>query len=345
MRAAFLTGPRTIECKDIPAPNKGENEVLVRVRAAGVCGSDLHFYSAGRIGEFVLKGPFVMGHEFSGVVEDPGTFADRLPKGTRVAIEPSIVCDSCLFCCQGRPNLCLNLSFVGFPPKGGGFAEYVSIPPQNLYPLPDSIRDEEAPLVETFAIALHTVELMGEVSGKTVAILGAGPVGLLTLLELRRCGASVSFVTEPVSFRRETARSFGAEAVLDPHDSQTLSKCQQDLDGLGPDFVVEAAGEPESFQQALDIVRPGGTVVYCGIYPLGSMPIDFNSARRKELRVLFVRRSVPRNYSEAVRLVAGGEIDLSKLAGGAYPLDRISEAFRDAEARIPGLIKAILLLG
>ncbi|MFH1739180.1 MAG: alcohol dehydrogenase catalytic domain-containing protein, partial [bacterium] len=278
MRAAFLVAPKTIEIREIPRPDRRNGELLVRVRAGGVCGSDLHFYSEGRIEECVLKEPIIVGHEFSGVVEDPGEYGDVLPAGTRVAVEPSITCDSCHYCKSDRPNLCLNLVFVGFPPQSGGFAELISLPRQCLYPLPDSIRDEEGPLIETLAIALHTVELAGEVSGRCAAVLGAGPIGLLTVKELRRRGARVAYVTEPVPGRREAALSFGAEAAFDPKDRESLAEHRKSLDGLGPDLVVEAVGSPESYQQASEIVRRGGTVIYCGIYPHGSMPIDFSSA-------------------------------------------------------------------
>ena len=343
MRAAFLIAPRMFQCREIPLPVRREGEVLVRVQAAGVCGSDLHFYKTGRIGEVVLTEPFVMGHECSGVVEDPGEFGNEIPRGTRVAVEPSMVCGSCLLCRQGRPNLCLGLRFLGFPPYSGAYAEFVSLPRHNLYRIPDSIRDEEAPLIETLAVALHTVKLAGKVSGRTAAILGAGPVGLLTLLELRRRGVRVAFVTEPVDSRRKTAQSLGAEAALDPGESEALSERRGALDGLGPDLVVETAGQPESFQQALDVVRPGGTVVYCGIYPLRYFSIDFTPARRKELVIRFVRRSTPGNYAEAIRLLTQGQIEISRLTVRTYELDRVSEAFRDAEERVPGLIKAILL--
>jgi 2-desacetyl-2-hydroxyethyl bacteriochlorophyllide A dehydrogenase len=198
-------------------------------------------------------------------------------------------------------------------------------------------------LIETLAVALHTVKLAGKVSGRTAAILGAGPVGLLTLLELRRRGVRVAFVTEPVDSRRKTAQSLGAEAALDPGESEALSERRGALDGLGPDLVVETAGQPESFQQALDVVRPGGTVVYCGIYPLRYFSIDFTPARRKELVIRFVRRSTPGNYAEAIRLLTQGQIEISRLTVRTYELDRVSEAFRDAEERVPGLIKAILL--
>lgn len=198
-------------------------------------------------------------------------------------------------------------------------------------------------MLETLAVALHTVELAGGVYGKSAAILGAGPVGLLTLLELRRCGARVALMTDPIPYRRELAESLNAEETADPGDTETIKRCREKLDGLGPEIVIEAAGEPESFQQAMQIVRRGGLIVYCGIYALGSMPIDFTDARRKELRMVFVRRSMPHNCEKALELVEGGVFDLSLFAERVYSLDDIAEAFRDAEARIPGLVKAIVV--
>ncbi len=342
MRAAYLVAPYRFERREVPAPTPGKAEVLVRVTAAGVCGSDLHFYSAGRIGEVVLDQPFVMGHEFCGVVEDAGEFSASFPKGTRVAAEPSIACGTCFYCREDRPNLCLNLTFIGFPPKGGGYAEFITLPGENLRCLPDSIPDPQGPLVETLAVAIHTVELMGDVRGKSVAILGAGPVGLLTFLFLRYCGATVAYMTEPIESRREFAQFLGMPTVLQPDDFQSIAEQERELDGVGPEFVVEAAGEPASYSQAMQFVRRGGTVIYCGIYPYGAMSVDFTPARRKELRMVFVRRSLPRNYSEAIRLVASGEIDLAPFCRAVYPFDRVATAFEDAWKRVPGLVKAIL---
>jgi len=343
MQAALLTAPKTFELRDIPKPDRQEGEILVRVTAAGVCGSDLHFYSEGRIGEMVLTEPFVMGHECAGIVDEAGEFSSELPKGTRVAIDPSVSCGSCVLCRAGRANLCLNLRFLGFPPESGAYAEFISVPRSSLHLLPDSVKDREAPLLETLAVALHTVELAGDVSGRSVAVLGAGPVGLLILLELRRQGARVALVTEPVAYRRELAGSLGAKLALDPGDTDTIEDCRRRLDGLGPEVVIEAAGEPGSFRQAMEIVRRGGSIVYCGIYAPGTMPIDFTPARRKELRMVFVRRSMPHNCVDALRLVSEGAFDLSPFAGKIYPLNKVTQAFRDAEMRVPGLIKAIIM--
>lgn len=342
MQAAYLTAPRTFSINKAESPCLAKGEARVRVRYAGVCGSDLHFYKDGRIGDAVLDEPFIMGHEFGGMIEDTNGIQSCPPKGTRVAVEPATPCGTCPFCRNNRPNICPNVRFTGFPPYQGAFAELISVPLENLYPLPDTIPDKTAPLLETLAVALHGLELVPDVKGKQCAVLGAGPVGLLTLMELKRRGAGAVFVIEPIAERRELAKQMGARYVFDPADTGSIKECSTRETGYGPELVFEAVGEPESFQMAFDLPRPGGMTCLFGIYPGDSFPIDFNQARRKELAVIFVRRSLPKNYPEAIRLVSEGELDVSPLLTHTFPLSQISDAFETALARRDGVVKVTI---
>jgi len=342
MQAAVLTAPRQFSLREVPAPIPQPGEVLVRVRYAGVCGSDLHFWSEGRIGDVFLAEPFVMGHEFSGIIADHCGIPNAPAAETRVALEPAIPCGHCPFCRTGRTNICPQVRFTGFPPYTGAFAELISVPVENVYPLPASIPDDFGPALETLAVALHGLELVLEVQGKTCAVLGAGSVGLLVLLELLRREANVVLVTEPVPDRREIARRLGCPHVFDPRSEDEIRDHLNRICPYGPKLIFEAAGEPESYQQALDLARPGGVVCLYGIYPKGSFTIDFNHARRKELAVHFVRRSLPRNYPEAIRLVASGEIDVRPILTHRFPLTRIAEAFELSYSRRDGVIKPIV---
>ncbi len=342
MQAAQLTAAKQFQIADVPPPQVKENEVLVRVKHAGVCGSDLHFYLDARIGEVALEEPFIMGHEFSGVIEDTNGIPSSPPVGTRVAVEPAVHCGQCPFCRAGRPNICPHVRFTGFPPYSGAFAELVSIPVENVYPLPDTIPDNYGPILETLAVAIHSLELVPDVRGKACTVIGAGSVGLLVILMLIHHGADVVLVTDPVQERREKAMTLGCKNSCDPTEKEKIQKILKDATDYGPEFVFEAAGEPDSFQQAFDITRPGGTALLIGIYPHGTFPIDFSHARRKELQSIFVRRSLPQNYPEAIRLVSEGHLDVGQLVTHSFPLHQIKEAFKLATEREDGIIKSIV---
>lgn len=342
MKAALLTAPRAFEIRSLPEPHPQPGEVLVRVRRAGVCGSDLHFYESGRIGEAILKEPFLMGHEFSGEIADSAGVAGAPPIGTRVAVDPAVHCGVCPFCHAGRPNICPDVRFTGFPPYPGAFAEYIAAPLHNIYPMPDTIPDDAGPLLETLAVALHALDILGDIRGQTCAVLGAGPVGLLMTLTLQLHGTKVIAITEPVKERREAAQRLSGVMALHSDDKEGIREQIQKITGYGPDLVFETAGQPESYQAALELTRPGGRVCIIGIYPQGAMPVDFTAARRKELTVHLLRRSLPHNYPEAIRLASEGKIDLAPLATHCYPLDRIGEAFQTAEHKTGGVLKALL---
>lgn len=342
MQAALLISPKQFEIEWLPRPVPKSGEVLVRVLRAGVCGSDIHFYDSGRIGEVILREPFLMGHEFSGVIEDACGVPGAPPVGTRVAVDPSVHCGVCPFCQAGRPNICPDVKFTGFPPYPGAFAEYVAAPAHNVYPMPDSVSDDCGPLLETLAVAVHTMELIGDLRGKTCAILGAGPVGLLTMLMAKQNGAQVILITEPVAERRQMAQRLGCEFAFDSSNIDNIHRRIKESTGYGPDIIFETAGEPESYQASLELIRPGGIVCIIGIFPLGAMPLDFTSARRKEIVIRLVRRSLPQNYPEAIRLASDGIIDLQPLATHNFPLAKIGDAFQTAHKKTNGVVKALV---
>ncbi len=342
MQAALLTASKQFSLWNISPPKPASGEVLVRVNRAGICGSDMHFYLTGRIGDAQLQEPFLMGHEFSGVIEDENGIPSSPPKGTRVAVEPAVHCGECPFCKSGRPNICPHVRFTGFPPYPGAFAEYISIPVENVYPLPDTISDDMGPVLETLAVAIHAIELMPDPRGKNCAVIGSGSVGMLVALLLVKHGARIVMVVEPVAERRGKALEVGCLAACHPSEDDTIKAILQSHTDYGVELVYEAAGEPEAFQQAFEIARPGGSVCFIGIYPYGSFMIDFTHARRKELQSIFVRRSLPRNYPEAIRLVSEEGLEIQKVMTHSFPLQEIGTAFELACSRREGAIKTLL---
>ncbi len=344
MKSAILTQPKTFELSDSEVPSLQENEVLVQVNRAGVCGSDLHFYLHGKIGSVTLQEPFRMGHEFGGVIADTNGLPDSPPKGTRVAVDPAVPCGECKYCKMGRSNICPKVKFTGFPPYKGAYAEFIPMPLECIFPIPDSIPDEQVPVIETLAVAVHGLELSPNVRGKQCALIGAGSVGMLVLLLLQHHGADVVLVTEPVAARREKVKELGCPNVFDPNDTEEIDAHLQTLCPHGVELIFEAAGEPESFQQSFDLVAPGGRVHLFGIYAEGKMPLDFNAIRRQEAEVIFVRRSLPKNYPEAIKLVESKAIDIAPLVTHQFPLENINDAFIMASNRSDGVVKAILTI-
>jgi len=342
MKAALLTAPGQFEIHNIDQPKPSEGEVLVRVKRTGVCGSDIHFYESGRIGEVILTDPFLMGHEFSGVIEDACGVPNSPPVGTRVAVDPARHCGVCPFCLAGRPNICPSVKFTGFPPYQGAFAEFITAPIENVYTMPDNVPDDIGPLLETLSVAIHAAELVPDLRGKSCAVLGAGSVGLLTMLVLQQQGADVVLITEPVKERRDMAKRLGCQFTFNPDDHEPIKEHLKQTTTYGPDYIFETAGEPESYQMALELARPGGTVCIIGIYPQGAMPIDFTAARRKELLIQQVRRSLPKNYPESIRMVSEGLLNIQPLATHTFPLSDIGDAFQMAHHKTNGVIKALI---
>lgn len=344
MKSAILTQPKTFALTDADMPSPKEGEVLVKVNRAGVCGSDLHFYLHGQIGSVSLQEPFRMGHEFGGVIADTNGIANAPAVGTRIAVDPAVPCGQCEYCKKGRSNICPHVKFTGFPPYKGAYAEYIPMPLECVFPIPDTIPDEQVPVVETLAVAVHAIELAPEVRGKTVAVIGAGSVGMLVLLLLLHHGANVVLVTEPVPERRETVKQLGCPNVCDPKDQDTIQSLLKQHCPFGPEMIFEAAGEPESFQQSFDLIAPGGRLHLIGIYAQGSLQVDFNYVRRQEAEIVFVRRSLPKNYPEAIKLLDTGAINIAPIVTHQYPLEQISDAFSLAAAREQGIVKAILTI-
>jgi L-iditol 2-dehydrogenase len=342
MKAAALTAPKTFAFIDQPKPHLQANQVLVKVRRVGICGSDLHFYSSGKIGDVVLQDPFVMGHEFMGEIADTNRLPQSPPMGTRVAIDPAVPCGKCVFCQTGRGNICPNVKFTGFPPYSGAFTDYIAIDIENVFALPDNITDIEGPVIETLAVAIHALEIMPDVKGKTCAVLGAGSVGMLVILLLLHHGANVVLVTEPVADRRKIAHTAGCDFVVSPDEHNAIHDYLKRTTEFGPELIFEAAGEPEAFQMALDIARPGGEICFIGIHPEGNMTLDLTSMRRKELRTVYCRRSLLSNYPTAIDLVANQHINIKPLITHEFSLDQIGKAFHLAHQRIDGIVKGVL---
>ena len=341
MRASCLHGIHDLRLEDLPRPTPGPGEVLLEVASVGVCGSDVHYYLEGRIGSQVVTAPIIMGHEFSAWVAELGVGVEGLEIGQLVAVEPAIHCGECESCQHGHPNLCPNVRFCGTPPVDGVFAEYTVMPAENCFPLPPGFGAAEGAMLEPLGVAIHAVDLAHLRPGYTVAVLGAGPIGLLTAAVAKASGASAIYVTEPLAYRRQFALDYVADAALNPDDTDVVVEIMRLTGGRGVDVAFEAAGAPETPQQAAAVARPGGKVIVAGIPADDTMTMNASTTRHKGLTIKLVRR-MKHTYPRAIRLVQTGMVDVRSLVTHTFPLERIAEAFELVAAYDDGVLRAVI---
>ena len=345
MTGVRLHGPRDLRVEDLPdPPPPGPADVLLRVTAAGICGSDLHSYNHGRIGDTRVAAPLVLGHEFAGVVEGCGKDAiagdgRRLHSGLRVAVDPASPCGKCEMCLRGDPHICTSLHFCGLAPDDGCFRERLIAPGSSCFILPPGIDDEAGAMLEPLGVAMHAIELSRIMKGDTVALFGAGPIGLLILQLALNAGAREVFVAEPLDWRRALAARFGGTPVNDALDP--VPGILEKTGGRGVDVAVEAAWADETVQRAAASAAPGGRVVLVGIPADDRLSLAHSSARRKELSFLFSRR-MKHTYPGAMRLVREQRVDLRSMITHRFPLEDLPAAFELNAGYRDGVVKVIV---
>lgn len=319
MRVARLHGAGDLRVDEEPAPEPGAGECLVRVEAVGVCGSDLHWFEEGGIGDSRLAAPLVIGHEFAGVAED-GPLAGR-----RVAVDPAIPCERCEVCREGNLNLCPDVRFAGHGSWDGALRQYLSWPVHRLHPLPASFDGVAGALLEPLGVAIHAVDLGHVDVGARIAVIGCGPIGLLVQQVCQAAGATTALAVELLEHRRAAAARAGAQVVIGPEEMESWA-------GPEVDVVFEAAGTDEAVDLALRAARPGARVVLAGIPAGDQTTFSASVARRKGVTLVLVRR-MGEVYPRAIRLAHAGAVDVQSLVTHHFPLDRVAEAFAVAHAR------------
>lgn len=320
MRAVRLHGPGDVRVESIPRPTPAEGQVPLRMRAVGLCGSDLHHYREGTTGGEVHDEPFVLGHEMSAAVTAES--ADRLgmEPGTLVAVDPAHPCGQCEWCREGHPNLCPNVDFKGAVGHPGGLAETIYVHPHQAIPVPETVGAVGAALLEPLGVAIHAVDLAGIEVMDTVAVLGAGPIGLLIAQVARAAGAGQCAVVDPLAYRTAVAEQLGADRTATHHGA-----LEAWTDGRGADVVIEATNAPAAFEHAVESVRIGGEIVMVGIPEGNGYSLPAAPARRKGVTVKMCRR-MGEVYDRAIQLVATGRVDLAPLVTHLVPLEAAPEA-------------------
>jgi L-iditol 2-dehydrogenase len=342
MKAAFLTGVRSLEIREVPAPRPTkEDDVLVRSRAVGICGSDLHYYLSDSVGGDRVSYPFIPGHECAGVVEEVGRSVTRVKPGDAIVIEPAVSCGTCDQCRAGRPHTCRRLLFLGhYGELTGGMAEFVLAPERNCVPLPEKMSVVQGALAEPLSIAVYAVGLAEPVRKKTVAILGAGPIGLCAAMVLKAGGAGALYVTDKVPARLTAAGTAGADWAGNPDREDVVGEVLK-REAVGLDLVFECCGDQTALDQAVALLKPGGTLVVVGIPMESRVSFDSSRVRRREIRVQNVRRQ-NQCLEKAVRMIQAGRVHVDFLATHVFKLEEARGAYEAAAARRTGILKAMV---
>ena len=341
MKAMRLYAPRDMRLEEVPAPEPGPGEVLVRMRAVGVCGSDVHYYLDGRIGGTVAPSPFVLGHECAGEVIALGPGVEGPPVGTRVAVDPAMPCGHCEVCLEGNSNCCPDVRFPSTPPVQGALSELYAHPAHLCVPLPGALDFADGAMLEPLGVMVHAISLAKMCPGDTVAVLGGGPIGLLGLQVALCCGAGAVYLSEPIPERRALAAELGATAVCDPSADDPVDWLWEQTKGRGVDIAIEAAWGGEAVDQAVRMARYAGKVVVVGIPRDDRITFAADTARRRGLTILMSRR-MKHVYPRAIALVERGVVDVRTPITHRFPLARAAEAFELVASLQDGVVKALI---
>jgi L-iditol 2-dehydrogenase len=338
MKAMMLTGIRAMEMRETPQPEiRGDEDVLIRMSTVGVCGSDVHYYTTGRIGSQVVQYPFTVGHEGAGVVEAVGTGVSRVKVGDRVAIEPAMPCWNCDQCKIGRPHTCRSLKFLGCPGQAEGcLSEFLVMPQESCLAIPSHMTLTQAALSEPLAIGVYAVQLAGDLNGASIGILGSGPIGLSVLAASRCKGVSNILVTDKIDDRLAYASKAGATSTANPSKEDVVGEVNAKLD-----VVFECCGQQEAIDQAINMLKPGGKLMMIGIPEVDRISFQIDYLRRKEIAIQNVRRQ---NHCTQLTLdaLANDSIDIDYMATHRFELRRSKEAFDLVAGYLDGVVKAMI---
>lgn len=342
MKAVQLTGIKQMQLTDVPQPSiKKDDDVLLKIEKVGVCGSDVHYYETGRIGSQIVEYPFIVGHESTATVEAIGRAVTTVKLGDQVVIDPAAPCQKCDQCKQGRENTCRNLSFLGTPGQGGGcLCEYIVMPEKSCFPTGGAITFEQGVLCEPFAIGVYSVKQAKMPDKARIAILGSGPIGLSCMVAAQTQQAGAIYMTDKIEQRTQIAKKASAVWVGNPQ-KQDIVKAILQREPLGLDVVYECAGQQETLDEAVELLRPGGTLVVVGIPRLERVSFSVDKIRRKEITIVNIRRQ--RNCTQsAIDLIASGRAKVDFMITHRFNLEQTQDAFDMVAEYRDGVVKALI---
>lgn len=341
MKVAEMTGLEQMRFVEKPVPTPKDNEALIQVEYVGICGSDLHYYEHGRIGDFVVEPPFVLGHEAAGVVMAVGKDVKDLAVGDRVTLEPNVTCGECEFCRSGRYNLCPDVQFFATPPVDGVFSEYVTHPAHLCFKLPSNVSSKAGALIEPLAVGFHAAVRGGAHPGQAAMVFGSGCIGLCAMLALKAHGVSKVYVSDIVNARLAKAVELGATDVCNSMEEDFFAFADRVTDGKGFDLLIETAGSEITSRQAIQTAKKGSHIVLVGYSPTGEETLPIGQALDKELTfdAIFRYRHV---YPVAIEAVSSGAVDIEKLPTHVFDFDDLENALHEAIYNKTNVVKAVV---
>lgn len=341
MKVAVMNGIGQMGYTEREIPSPKENEVLVKLEYVGICGSDMHYYETGAIGDYVVEPPFVLGHEPGGTVVEVGSGVTHLKAGDRVALEPGKTCGHCEFCRKGEYNLCPDVVFFATPPVDGVFQEYVAHEADLCFKLPDSVSTLEGALIEPLAVGFHAANQGNAHAGQTAVVMGAGCIGLVTMMALKAEGVSKVYVVDIMEKRLEKALELGANGVINGKETDTVQKVLELTDGKGCDLAVETAGTELTTRQTIQFAKKGSTIVLVGYSKTGEMTLPMSLALDKELtfKTIFRYRHI---YPMAIDAVASGKVNLKGIVTDIFDFNDIQNAMDKSVEDKANIVKAVV---
>lgn len=343
-KAVYMTDLNKMEMRDVEVPKIKEDQVLVKLEYVGICGSDVHYLEHGSIGDFIVNGDFILGHECAGEIVELGSKVTELSIGDKVALEPGITCGQCEFCKEGKYNLCPDVEFLATPPYHGCLENYIAFPANMCFKLPSNITSKEGALVEPLAVGMHAAAQGNVKLGDSVVILGSGCIGLVTLLACKAYGATDITVVDVMPKRLEYAMKLGATRVINAKEEDAVSKMDEITGGKGVNVVIETAGSKITIKQTAYLVKRGGTIVLVGMAPEDIIDYNFAKIMGKEATITSVFRY--RNiYPKAINAIAKGIIDVSGIVTHEFDFTDTAKAFDFVINNKNDVVKAVIKIG
>lgn len=342
MRAMMLTGIRQMEMRDIPDPKiTSPKDVKIKLKVLGICGSDIHYYTQGQIGSQKVTYPFTVGHEGAGIVVETGATVKRVRPGDVIAIEPAMPCWVCDQCRGGRPHTCRKLKFLGCPGQAdGALSEYIVMPEESCFPLTGKLTPDHGSISEPLAIGVYSVKKSGDIKDTSIGILGFGPIGMSVMLAAKAQNVKTVYVTDRIDERLSIASKEGAYYAGNIL-KENIVEIIREKEPMGLDVVFECCGRQEAFDQAVDILKPGGKLVVVGIPEFSRWSMTAETVRRRELSIQFIRRQVD-CLEPALEMMKSGRIDVRNMVTHRFPFDRTKEAFDLVADYRDGVMKCMI---
>lgn len=342
MKAMMLTGIRQMEMREVPDPViTGPKDVKIKMKVLGICGSDVHYYTQGKIGSQEVVYPFTVGHEGAGVVVETGSAVKKVKPGDIIAIEPAMPCWECDQCRSGRYHTCRKLRYLGCPGQAEGcLSEYLVMPEESCFPLPGKLTADQGAISEPLSIGVYSVKQSGNIKGAKIAIFGFGPIGMSVALAAKAGGAEKIYITDKIDERLAIAKKESVLCTLNPVKENIVEKIRQ-KEPHGLDVVFECCGQQEALDQAVDIVKPGGKIMVVGIPEFDMWSLNVEDTRRREISLHFVRRQVD-CVEPALELMERGKINVGNMITHRFPFGNAKEAFDLVADYRDGVMKAMI---